>query len=185
MSNLPPLLPNALNLDKNKIGEICCFMIAKKSVYLASDSLIQHTYNSLRWPFCWMINENVRFGNWYFFFWKCRRSRKLSTKYIQRIKHIKSGWKMKNSMQLLNMQNFGIPALFKSLSTIILLFFLNHLPKKKTTLTLFPYFNLFMSIFIQSYVNSNLHVSTVYTDTNRLKKRAVFLCHERLWSWGL
>jgi hypothetical protein len=28
--------------------------------------------------------------------------------------------------------------------------------------TLFPYFNLFVSIFIQSYVNINLHVSTLY-----------------------
>ena len=28
--------------------------------------------------------------------------------------------------------------------------------------SLFPYFNLFVSIFIQSYVNSNLHVSTLY-----------------------
>ena len=27
--------------------------------------------------------------------------------------------------------------------------------------SLFPYFNLFVSIFIQSYVNSNLHVSTL------------------------
>ena len=26
----------------------------------------------------------------------------------------------------------------------------------------FPYFNLFVSIFIQSYVNTNLHVSTLY-----------------------
>jgi hypothetical protein len=26
----------------------------------------------------------------------------------------------------------------------------------------FPYFNLFVSIFIQSFVNSNLHVSTLY-----------------------
>jgi hypothetical protein len=28
--------------------------------------------------------------------------------------------------------------------------------------SVFPYFNLFVSIFIQSYVNSNLHVSTLY-----------------------
>jgi len=28
--------------------------------------------------------------------------------------------------------------------------------------SLFPYFNLFVSIFIQSYVNNNLHVSTLY-----------------------
>ena len=31
----------------------------------------------------------------------------------------------------------------------------------------FPYFNLFVSIFIQSYVNNNFHVSTLYRiDTN-------------------
>ena len=28
--------------------------------------------------------------------------------------------------------------------------------------SLFPYFNLFVSIFIQSYINNNLHVSTPY-----------------------
>ena len=28
--------------------------------------------------------------------------------------------------------------------------------------SLFPYFNLFVSIFIQSYVNNNLHVSNLY-----------------------
>jgi hypothetical protein len=28
--------------------------------------------------------------------------------------------------------------------------------------SLFPYFNLFVSIFIQSYANNNLHVSTLY-----------------------
>ena len=33
--------------------------------------------------------------------------------------------------------------------------------------SLFPYFNLFVSIFIQSYVNNNFHVSTLYRiDTN-------------------
>ena len=32
--------------------------------------------------------------------------------------------------------------------------------------SLFPYFNLFVSIFIQSYVNIKLHVSTLYIDTN-------------------
>ena len=32
--------------------------------------------------------------------------------------------------------------------------------------SLFPYFNLFVSIFIQSYVNIKLHVSTQYIDTN-------------------
>ena len=32
--------------------------------------------------------------------------------------------------------------------------------------SLFPYFNLFVSIFIQSHVNIKLHVSTLYIDTN-------------------
>jgi hypothetical protein len=32
--------------------------------------------------------------------------------------------------------------------------------------SLFPYFNLFVSIFMQSYVNIKLHVSTQYIDTN-------------------
>ena len=32
--------------------------------------------------------------------------------------------------------------------------------------SLFPYFNLFVSIFIQSYVNIKLHVSTLYAYTN-------------------
>jgi hypothetical protein len=32
--------------------------------------------------------------------------------------------------------------------------------------SLFPYFNLFVSIFIQSYANNNLHVLTLYIDTN-------------------
>jgi hypothetical protein len=32
--------------------------------------------------------------------------------------------------------------------------------------SLFPYFNLFVSIFIQSYVNIKLQVSTLYIDTN-------------------
>ena len=35
--------------------------------------------------------------------------------------------------------------------------------------SLFPYFNLFVSIFIQSYVNIKLHVSTLYyIDTNNI-----------------
>jgi hypothetical protein len=35
--------------------------------------------------------------------------------------------------------------------------------------SLFPYFNLFVSIFIQSYVNIKLHVSTLYyIDTNSI-----------------
>jgi hypothetical protein len=29
--------------------------------------------------------------------------------------------------------------------------------------SLFPYFNLFVSIFIQSHINNNLHVSTLYS----------------------
>jgi hypothetical protein len=32
--------------------------------------------------------------------------------------------------------------------------------------SLFPYFNLFVSIFIQSYVNIKLHVSTLYSKCN-------------------
>ena len=40
--------------------------------------------------------------------------------------------------------------------------------------SLFPYFNLFVSIFIQSYVNIKLHVSTLY-------RGVVSPCHECLW----
>ena len=34
--------------------------------------------------------------------------------------------------------------------------------------SLFPYFNLFVSIFIQSYVNIKLHVSTLYSNIHTL-----------------
>ena len=44
--------------------------------------------------------------------------------------------------------------------------------------SLFPYFNLFMSIFIQSNVNSTLHVSTLCI---LFIKRGVIPCHKRLW----
>ena len=119
-------LPNnlyTLHIHVCEISECMPCSYIRWVIFFIDSIYLYITRHSSRWPFCWMINENVSFGNLYFFFWNCRRSRKLSTKSIQRIKHIKSGWKMKNSMQLLNMQYFGIPALFKFLSTIILLIF--------------------------------------------------------------
>ena len=43
--------------------------------------------------------------------------------------------------------------------------------------SLFPYFNLFLSIFIQSYVNIKLHVSTLY--------RSILIIHKACNSAGL
>ena len=41
---------------------------------------------------------------------------------------------------------------------------------------LLPYFNLFVSIFMQSYVNSNLHVSILYTNYPRSINLTAAIC---------
>ena len=42
--------------------------------------------------------------------------------------------------------------------------------------SLFPYFNLFVSIFIQSYVNIKLHVSTLYSNSYNLMLTSNCMC---------
>jgi hypothetical protein len=54
-------------------------------------------------------------------------------------------------------------------------------------LLFFPLFNVIVSIFILSYVNSNLHVPTIYTKGDKSLKRwkkgggVVISCHKRLY----